>query len=307
MLFYFFVYGYTQDLSCTSTDIHQYSAVFNIDEDVPVSERDFSVSDTKRVKFVLGNLQYNYREDRWRIAPHQYDYVGGGFNGHTKFPDTDLWNGEYGTIYVNGVKCWNPKDEATRISSKYNEWIDLFDYVSGNAYSDTVDGVVTRTPTETEFRYLIETRPNANMLRGRARIIIWDENTGSNTFVNGVVILPDDWDLRVFVIGKTFIPDLDGVNGCWFYSDNVLNEEEWKLLEAQGAIFLPAAGTPTGRDNSKYNRSGFYWTSSAGNKSNEGITLEFGGYPYKENSIPTFHSRLKDQKRAFRLCQEILE
>ena len=53
----------------------------------------FSVSATRQVHFSQGNLQYKASNNTWRFAEHQYDYVG---NANSK------------------------------ISSTYNDWIDLF-------------------------------------------------------------------------------------------------------------------------------------------------------------------------------------
>ncbi|MCR4663876.1 MAG: hypothetical protein K5660_00740 [Paludibacteraceae bacterium] len=78
----------------------------------------FSISADRQITFSPGNLQYNAalgthqcadgttKQGTWRFAEHQWDYVGDTKNG---------------TVYHNGTKCSN-----TKISSKYDGWIDLF-------------------------------------------------------------------------------------------------------------------------------------------------------------------------------------
>ena len=124
-----------------------------------------------------------------------------------------------------------------------------------------------------------------------------------DTLVNGLILLPDNWDPKIMPVGTTFKSDDEK---CVYYTDNVLTEDEWKIFEAEGAIFLPAAGI-NNNDASKnrYNRSGFYWTGTP--RGGNGVTLEFGGYR-KVNDTPTLHDdQGKSQKRAIRLCQEVPE
>lgn len=297
------------DAQCYTPDVQQSAVILTASGATSIGEAEFTLGEDefgnpKKVKFAVGNLQYKPSDGTWRIAQHQYDYVGGGYKGQTKYPGTDLWDGEYGTIYENGVKCYNIRTDKPTVTSHVG-WIDAFTFDEVPA-TITINGETFRTPTADEFAYLVSTRDKANQLRARARIMLDEVTPDDNEFVNGMILLPDNWDPKVLTAGKTFIPDLNGKDGCWFFYDNILTEGEWRLLEAQGAIFLPAAGNPAGPDNAKYNRSGFYWTSSDGKKSGEGTTLEFGGYPYnKQNSTPVFESRPKTYRRTFRLCQDV--
>lgn len=67
---------------------------------------EFSVSDTKKVRFSQGNLQYRASTQTWRFATNQYDFVG---------------NNSGGNVYENGIKCTN-----ALIGDSYSGWIDLF-------------------------------------------------------------------------------------------------------------------------------------------------------------------------------------
>lgn len=303
------------DAQCYTPDVQQSAVIFTASGATSIGEAEFTLGEDaegnpKKVKFALGNLQYKPKTGEWRIAQHQYDYVGGGFNGQKCYPGSDLWDGEYGTIYENGVKCWNIRI-GTATDAGHAGWIDALEFEEVPEAGVVINGETFRTPTADEFAYLVSTRDKANQLRARARIILDETTPDGNTFVNGVILLPDDWNPKVLTAGKTFLPDLDGSEGnCWYFVDNILTEGEWRLLEAQGAIFLPAAGNPNGKDGSKYNRSGFYWTATKGKKADHCITLEFGGYPYKangkwQNCTPVFEERPKTFRRTFRLCQDV--
>ena len=77
-------------------------------------------------------------------------------------------------------------------------------------------------------------------------------------------------------------------------------------MEAEGAVFLPAAGGMQGGSSVKCNRSGFYWGATPdGSNSAKSFDLQFGGY----DSTGTLHSESTPRYycRAVRLCQEITE
>ena len=225
----------------------------------------FCVSADRQILFSPGNLQYNAAQGThscadgttqpgtWRFAEHQYDYVG---------------NAEYGTVYINGVKCNNEL-----ISETYDGWIDLFgwgtsgwnsganeylpwatsesdddytfaDWGTYNQIGDDAPGT-WRTLTGEEWKYIFEERPNYANLRGQATI---------NEIV-GYIFLPDNWEAPE---GISFTSGID-----IGYAANVYNVDQWSKMEAVGAVFLPAAGSRkgTGLFPSARNR-GAYWSSS---------------------------------------------
>lgn len=59
----------------------------------------FSISATQQVRFSQGNLQYRASKNKWRFAENQYDIVG---------------------------------EDNANISDKYDGWIDLFGYGTGD-------------------------------------------------------------------------------------------------------------------------------------------------------------------------------
>ena len=181
----------------------------------------FSVSDSKRVRFSRGNLQYNAVRDEWRFATYQYDIIG---------------------------------EDNTRYSHKYAGWIDLFAWgTSGHhnrppyffaavntAYGHgerNIDGThydwglhnpisnggaqpgLWRTLSVNEWAYLLMRRPDAYYLSYTASI---DNH-------KGLVLLPDNW-LRDG--GDTVNPD----------ETHQYTIETWRQIERAGAVFLPCAG-----------------------------------------------------------------
>lgn len=265
----------------------------------------FSVSDTKKVMFSPGNLQYNAAKGThacadgttqpgtWRFAENQWDFVG---------------NDTYGTVYENGVKCSN-----TLRSSTYNGWIDLFgwgtsgwnsganeyqpyststtvtDYYPGGspntdltgayAYADwgvynainngsTTDPTGTwRTLTESELEYLFHKRTNSEALFG----------LGTIDDVPGIIILPDNWSsspsgitfTSAYSKGITWVDFGYNMNkhykGDIKYTDNIYTKSQWRKLEAAGAVFIPANGHCGGSNTD--DRCGDYWTASLASSS----------------------------------------
>ena len=93
-----------------------------------------------------------------------------------------------------------------------------------------------------EWDYLLNTRPNAANLKGQA--VVND--------IKGYILLPDNWTTPLIL---TFTPTPND------YTTNVYTLGDWELMEAAGAVFLPAAGNRYGTDiNSIKAGNGSYWT-----------------------------------------------
>ncbi|MBO7055721.1 MAG: hypothetical protein J6W37_10165, partial [Bacteroidales bacterium] len=201
---------------------------------------EFSVSDSTKVYFSQGNLQYQASTNTWRFAEHQWDFVGDSI---------------YGTVYEKGINSDNAK-----ISSSYDGWIDLFGwgtssyngknpYMTSTGYSDYGDGTndiagtnydwgvynkisnggnqagMWRTLTSSEWNHLISGRAQANRLTGQGKV----------NNVNGLILLPDSWATETpSSVRFTYDPGN--------YSTNVYSLDEWAVMQSYGAVFLPAAG-----------------------------------------------------------------
>ena len=218
---------------------------------------EFSVSDSTKIYFSQGNLQYQASTNTWRFAEHQWDFVG---------------------------------NDNENISEKYTGWIDLFGwgtsgyngknpYMTSTSYSDYGDGSndiagtnydwgvynkistggnqagLWRTLTKDEWNYVISNRTDARYLRGTATV----------NGVNGLILLPDNWTLPT---GVTFTYG----EGGW--SQNTYSASDWSKMEANGAVFLPAAGYRYRTYVNDVDSYSYLWSSSTlGNDYNQFLTF----------------------------------
>ena len=252
--------------------------------------RPFSVSETHKVYFAPGNLQYRASTGTFRFALHQYDYIGA---------------------------------ENVNISSTYSGWIDLFgwgtgynptfasvddhDYtsftdwgVNSIRYGNTVYSAHSwRTLTVDELEYLMQrVKSGTTMyLFGMAKV----------NGVLGLVLLPDDWTFSselVFIAG-TFVA------GNYIVMKEVLETnnytlEQWQEMEAKGAVFLPAAGDRLNGEVKYVSTTGCYWTSTSGFDTPTNLyakQLMFSSSATEIRIFPT--NSVRDEGCSVRLVQDI--
>ena len=218
----------------------------------------FSVnSNGDKVFFSQGNLQYQASTWTWRFAENQYDYVGSAnsniSSSYSGWIDLFGW-GTSG--YNHGANCYQPWSTSTTNGDYYaygNNTYNLFDqtgqadwgwnaiYNGGNQ-----ENLGWRTLTHDEWAYLFNTRSTPSGIRyAKAQV----------NNVNGVILLPEDWDTSVFYLSNTN-------NNNASFSSNVLSISQWGVLEQFGAVFLPAAGYRNGSSVRYDNSRGFYWSST---------------------------------------------
>lgn len=193
----------------------------------------FTINTSKeKVQFSRGNLQYQASTATWQFAENQYDVIGEG---------------------------------NANISATYDGWIDLFGWGTGNeptktntdkcTYSTFVDwgtnaisnggntADMWRTLSGNEWTYITGQRTNHDSLCGRATV----------NGIQGFILLPDDWVSP----GVPFQGSKD--NG---YELNQFSLEDWRKMEAAGAVFLPACGGRTGTEMTS--TAVQYWSTNAG-------------------------------------------
>ncbi|MBR6847327.1 MAG: hypothetical protein IKM74_04275 [Bacteroidales bacterium] len=246
----------------------------NVDVTVPTSlpegaiNAKFTITSTgKQVYFSKGNLQYQASTGTWRFAEHQGDKIG---------------------------------NDNSNISSNYSGWIDLFGWGTsgwnnGNHYYQPYNYTYINNasigygygPTNGEGGYgipLALTYANADWgvynaisnggnqpglwytLSSPEMIYICNERTTTSgiRFVkanvfgygNGIILLPDDWDSSVYALIETNNWDAE-------YTSNVIGEYGWSQMEANGAVFLPAAGYRSFTTVEGLGFLGNYWCSGA--------------------------------------------
>ena len=209
----------------------------------------FTVSEDKKVIFSTGNLQYRASDGRWRFAENQYDMIGAanenisstyegwidlfgwGTSGYhnesdefntqyqpysTSKSDVDLTNNRYG--YGPSL---NQTDENLVESSANYDWGIYNAICNGGGKTNQ-----WRTLTQDQWLYLINSRANAAEKWFR----------GSVNGVNGIILLPDEYM-------ETTIPYTTGVTN---FTTNSFSPNEWDIMEQEGAVFLPAAGSRSG-------------------------------------------------------------
>lgn len=269
----------------------------------------FTVNDNgDKVRFSQGNLQYQASTNTWRLAEHQWDYVGDALCG---------------TVFENGVGCNN-----ALISSTYDGWIDLFGWATSgydhgamcyqpwscssssgdyfayglpnnslfdqtgqadwgyNAISNGGDlEGLWHTLTRDEFVYIVNFRNTLSGVR-YAKAQVND--------VPGIILLPDDWNTSVYTLNET---DIESAS----YSSNTISDSEWmSVFEPNGAVFMPVTCQRPGLSCTKQG-CGLYWlgTCTAGGSA-------YNIYFHENGLVPDDDCGDRDLYigRAVRLVQE---
>ena len=192
----------------------------------------FSISKDKQVYFSKGNLQYQAATNTWRFAEHQWDMLG---------KDNKLIsNTNYEWIDLFG---WGTGNDPTKHNIAYKEYA-YFDWGT-NIISN--GGYVTnlwRALTKDEWEYLIKKRQTESGIRfAKAQI----------NGVNGLLVLPDNWDESFYALRETNKTDSK-------FTSNIISLIDWKRVENAGAVFLPAAGIRDVTLMSKIGTRGCYWS-----------------------------------------------
>lgn len=222
--------------------------------DVVINSGIFSVEPSTRVLFSPGNLQYKASSNTWRFAEHQYDVIGSSNSNISQSYSgwIDLFG--WGTSGWNcGNTYYHPWDYNYSNSSLfgpygYNNLTGQYansDWGYYNAISN--GGNVShqwRTLTQSEWNYVFNNRSTSSGIRYAM---------GKVAGVNGVILLPDNWNPNIY--------NLNDPNGGDFTS-NIISASQWNVLEQSGAIFLPAAGQRSGLTVSFVGTVGRYWSAS---------------------------------------------
>ncbi len=208
----------------------------------------FTVSDAgKQVLFSQGNLQCSRDHTgdyRLSFAEYQTEIIGAENGRGANADKIDLfgWSGSTGSAKWGISTSVNSSDYA----GDFVDW-----------GTNIGDGTTYRTLTKDEWDYLVNTRANADILKGIARI---DLNTEGSQFANGLILLPDSW---VLPAGVTFRSGFASSNNQKEYANyQTLTLAQWQKLEAAGAVFLPAAGFRSGSFVNDVQYQGYYWSAT---------------------------------------------
>ena len=225
-----------ENLTLEKSDIFVEQNVAQLNPTVTPSKKSgvISVSDTKKVYFSCGNLQYQASTGTWRFAEHAWD-----IRGEDNDNRSESYKGWIDLFY------WGKYDNPTKIEPTDNvtdgEWKN---YIIANGGDDS-----WRLLTFDEWHYVFHIRKTASGIRFAKAIV---------NGINGVVLLPDNWNTQ-----SHFLRNINVIEAQ--YNSNIISQTDWtNKLEANGAVFLPAAGSYSGTSFA-VGAEGDYWTTTRDN------------------------------------------
>ena len=188
----------------------------------------FTIGEGKRVFFSSGNLQYRPQDGTWRIAPEQYNRCFKGFSFDLGVNYANLDDGRWSDQFQLGM--WTDGGTPNLVSeNSINSTLQLDQ--NGEVNISGIFGDQWILLSFDEWMYLIEKRPDASQKRGGAVV----------DGVEGWLILPDDW---VAPEGLTLVTEYDAKNIASI--PNQYTPDDWKAMEAAGAVFLASSGFLSG-------------------------------------------------------------
>ena len=244
----------------------------------------FSVNESgTQVYFSQGNLQYNKITDEWSFMEHQYDLVetnnqdigddyanqnivslfGWGTSGYNHGAIAyQPWStvGDYSYYYAYGDMWRNLYDQTGQADWGYNAISN-----GGNAENSG-----WRTLTGSEWYYLFHDRNTISGVRYAK---------GNVNGINGIILLPDNWTVSTYALNDTN-------NRYANYTSNIVTAADWtNVLEANGAVFLPAAGYRSGPGVDYAGSRGYYWSANQCNS----LDAYYGAY-FSSNDFDMSHT-----------------
>ena len=214
----------------------------------------FSVSDSKQVTFSKGNLQYTQSTNTWSFAENQWEMIGtDNVTGGDVTSDPTYGDYKEGTALADKVDLFGWSTSSTNFgvstSTDYNDYLGSFvDWGTNKIGNDAPN--TWRTLTHDEWKYLLNTRPNASSLKGVAQV----------NGVNGLILLPDSWTCPAGVTFKSGFHSSYSVD--YYAAYQTFTADQWAKLEAAGAVFLPAAGYRRGTNVRYVQSNGDYWSAT---------------------------------------------
>ena len=213
-------------------------------------------SNGDQVRFSQGNLQYigSASTPYWKFADKQWETLGDNGQGSTsQNVDRDLFG--WGTSgYDHGAVCYQPWSTSQTNSDYFaygNRYYELYNS-TGKAdwgYNAIRNGGNQensgwRTLTNDEWTYILTGRNTPSGIRFAL---------GSVNGVDGLILLPDNWDASTYTLNETN----DDFGG--FYA-NTISATDWTtILEANGAVFLPKT---VRREGTSITTNCNYWSST---------------------------------------------
>ena len=197
-----------------------------------------SSSEVERIQNFGGECQPEEYE-AWRVFVNDLNFKDALINSSDNY--------DYG---------WNAHDDV----KKYCEW-GLHLNADGSENTNTPLAGTWYTLSKNEWEYLYFSRPKAALLRSAATIY----DSDGERFVNGMILLPDNWEIPESCTFTPIINDGNPLNiyiaGTGATNGFVLNGR-WEDMEAAGAVFIPELVYKRA-SSSTVLREWRYWTSTA--------------------------------------------
>ena len=211
-----------------------------------------------QVYFAQGNLQYigSASTPYWKFAENQWDCLGITTEQNSSSQSVDR------DVFGWGTSGWNPGNTYYRPWDTNNSSGASYGPAGANNLTgDCINsdwGVYNpisnggdqpnqwRTMSKEEWVYVFDTRTTDSGIRF-AKASVND--------VNGVILLPDDWNSNYYALSDTNSKSAS-------YTSNTITSSEWNILELLGAVFLPATGYRFGTSVKNVGIRGYYWSSS---------------------------------------------
>lgn len=237
----------------------------------------FSVDSDRKVVISQGNLQYNKTTGEWSFLDSQY----GTIEQNAINVGVDYANADVVSLFGWGTSGWDngnayylPTNTAFSGSSSSATGYG-YGPTDGSSYAYSLTGVYQNadwgvynaienggdvagrwhTPSSSDFSWIFVSRTRiSSRVNGTSNARY---TFGIVYGMKGIIIFPDDFVEPTLTQGSIWGP----INNKSAFSTNI-HTTDWYLLEAEGAVFLPAAGghSPTGAV-SDVNRYGYYWYS----------------------------------------------
>ena len=296
----------------------------------------FSVAPNHQIHFAKGNVQYRSPDKgatiEWRLAEHQYDYVGnaaGGTASTIEATGGNVYKSSNKNIFMientttpyvgwvdimpwgtTGKQCrdFSAVNPQSRVNKQWLPWSvssnhDLFcppssESLHGDSEWGTLIGAGYRTLKGEEWTCLINrTDTEGNPKYGYAVV----------NGVNGLILLPDEFVDPVQNIrtgtAAAFVP------GNSAYSDtfwkNSYSAEGWDKMEKAGAVFLPTCGSLStnyhqASDVKNATTNGAYWAADEGSSNQRANAMSF-----TNNKVPSVsNAEFKSHFVAVRLVYD---
>lgn len=219
----------------------------------------FTINDEGgKAYFSMGNLQYDKTTNVWSFMEHQYDMAETlGQDVGADYANQNIVSlfGWSTSGYDHGAHCYQPWSTSTTYNDYYPYGNDQFDLNVQTGQADWGYNAISnggnaenqwRTLTSEEWSYVFNTRATSSGIRFvKARV----------NGVNGAILLPDDWSGSYYSLNY---PNTTNV----YYECNIIELEQWAVIEQHGAVFLPAAGYRLGTEVFNTRSTGHYWSSS---------------------------------------------